>query len=36
MSAAPFRLAHALREAFEEGYGRAELRADVLAGLVVG
>jgi SulP family sulfate permease len=36
MSAAPFRLAHALREAFEQGYGRAELRADVLAGLVVG
>ncbi|HEX6883033.1 MAG TPA: C4-dicarboxylic acid transporter DauA [Planctomycetota bacterium] len=32
----PFRLAHALREAFAEGYGPAKLRADVLAGLVVG
>jgi sulfate permease, SulP family len=37
MSAAPDpRLFHALREAFSQGYGRAELRADVLAGLVVG
>src|SRR5262249_43245529 len=32
----PFRLCHALREAFEQGYGLAHLRADVLAGLVVG
>jgi len=32
----PFRLGHALREAFERGYSRAQLRADVLAGLVVG
>jgi SulP family sulfate permease len=31
-----FRLCHALREALEEGYGRAQLGADVLAGLVVG
>lgn len=32
----PFRLGHALREAWRAGYGLAELRADVLAGLVVG
>jgi len=32
----PFRLAHALREALAEGYGVSRLRADVLAGLVVG
>jgi sulfate permease, SulP family len=31
-----FRPAAALREVFAEGYGRAKLRADVLAGLVVG
>jgi SulP family sulfate permease len=36
LSSAPFRLGYALREAFAEGYGRAQLRADVLAGLVVG
>jgi len=32
----PFFLAHALREALRAGYGWADLRADVLAGLVVG
>jgi len=32
----PFRLGHGLREALAEGYGAARLRADVLAGLVVG
>ena len=32
----PFRLCYALREAFHEGYGLRQLRADVLAGLVVG
>ncbi len=34
--AQPFRLCYALREALKAGYGRKELRADVLAGLVVG
>jgi SulP family sulfate permease len=32
----PFRLCYALREALARGYGRPQLRADVLAGLVVG
>lgn len=36
MRSAAFRMCHALREAFEQGYGRTQLRADVLAGLVVG
>ena len=31
----PFQVAHALREAFRRGYGRSDLRADVLAGLLV-
>ncbi|MFN0243760.1 MAG: C4-dicarboxylic acid transporter DauA [Planctomycetota bacterium] len=30
------RLAHALRESWQEGYGARELRADVVAGIVVG
>jgi SulP family sulfate permease len=34
--ARPFRLGYAMREALAQGYGRRELRADVLAGLVVG